>query len=66
MGVMRAHLDRGGIAYYNTTFSDEALATGATAFPYALRVNSFLAVSESPITLNTTVRLTANSLSGTV
>jgi hypothetical protein len=52
MEMMRAHLERGGIAYYNTTFAGEALATGATAFPYALRIHSFLAVSDSPITLD--------------
>jgi spermidine synthase len=52
MGQMRAHLNRGGIAYYNTTFSSEALVTGATAFPYALRIHSFVAVSDSPITLD--------------
>ena len=52
MGLMREHLNRGGIAYYNTTYSGDALVTGATAFPYALRINSFLAVSNSPITLD--------------
>jgi hypothetical protein len=58
-GLMRAHLDRGGIAYYNTTFSGEVLATGATVFPYALRINSFLAVSDSPITLDKNLWRTA-------
>jgi predicted membrane-bound spermidine synthase len=52
MGLMRAHLNPGGIAYYNTTFSGDALATGATAFPYALRIYNFLAVSNNPITLD--------------
>jgi hypothetical protein len=52
MGLLRAHLNPGGIAYYNTTFSGEALATGATIFPYALRIHSFVAVSDSPITLD--------------
>lgn len=59
MGVMRAHLNPGGMAYYNTTFSGDALATGATAFPYALRIHSFLAVSESPITLDKNLWRTA-------
>ena len=27
MGLMRAHMNPGGIAYYNTTSSGEALAT---------------------------------------
>jgi hypothetical protein len=45
-------LNPGGIAYYNTTFSGEALVTGATVFPYALRIHSFVAVSDSPIMLD--------------
>jgi len=52
MGLLREHLNPGGIAYYNTTWSGDVLATGAAAFPYALRINSFLAVSDSPITLD--------------
>jgi hypothetical protein len=38
--------------YYNTTFSPEVLATGIGAFPYALRISSFLAVSDSPLKLD--------------
>jgi len=52
MRLMRDHMNPGGIAYYNTTWSGEALATGASAFPYALRVLGFLAVSDSPFTLD--------------
>ena len=52
MDLMRAHMNHGGIAYYNTTWSGEALATGATAFPNALRILGFLAVSDSPFTLD--------------
>jgi spermidine synthase len=52
MDLMRAHMSSGGIAYYNTTWSGEALATGATAFPNALRILGFLAVSDSPFTLD--------------
>jgi spermidine synthase len=52
MGLLRAHMNPGGIAYYNTTWSGDVLATGATAFPYALRISSFLAVSDSPFTLD--------------
>ena len=52
MELLRAHLNRSGIAYYNSTWSEEVLATGATAFPYALRVANFLAVSDSPFTLD--------------
>ena len=50
--LARAHMNHGGILYYNTTWSDRVLATGATEFPYALRVSNFLAVSDSPFTLD--------------
>ena len=39
--LVRAHLNPGGIEYYNTTWSREAQATGATAFSHALRVVYF-------------------------
>jgi hypothetical protein len=47
--LIRPHLKPGGIHYYNTTFSPEAVLTGVTVFPYALRMANFLAVSDSPI-----------------
>lgn len=50
--LLRSHLNPGGIAFYNTTWSDEAVATGLSVFPYALRVTDFLAVSDSPFTLD--------------
>ncbi len=50
--LARAHMSTGGILYYNTTWSDRVLATGASEFPYALRVSNFLAVSDSPFTLD--------------
>ena len=52
VNVLGAHLNPGGIAYYNTTGSPRALITGATEFPYALRVSGFLAVSDTPFALN--------------
>jgi spermidine synthase/MFS family permease len=52
MDLLRAHMKQGGIAYYNTTSSGDVLGTGATAFPYALRVLNFLAVSDSPFVLD--------------
>ena len=52
MNLVRTHLNNGGILYYNTTGSEEAMATGARAFPYGLRISNFLAVSESPFTLD--------------
>jgi spermidine synthase len=50
--LMRQHLNRGGVYYYNTTWSDDAMATGLHVFPYGLRVMNFLAVSDSPIVVN--------------
>ena len=50
--LVRHHLLPGGMIYYNTTRSAEVLLTGATVFPYALRVANFLAVSDSPIELD--------------
>lgn len=47
--MVRSHLKPGGVLYYNTTWSPEALLTGATVFPYSLRVWNFLAVSDRPI-----------------
>jgi hypothetical protein len=52
MRLIQAHLNPGGIAYYNSTWSPEALATGATVFPHALRLLGFLAVGDSPISLD--------------
>jgi spermidine synthase len=51
--LARRHLLPGGVLYYNTTRSGEVMLTGATVFPYALRVVNFLAVSDSPIEVNT-------------
>lgn len=50
--LARTHLLPGGILYYNTTWSGEVMLTGATVYPYALRVLNFLAVSDSPITVD--------------
>jgi len=47
--LVRQHLNPGGIYYYNTTESDEAMATGLSVYPYSLRIVNFLAVSDSPI-----------------
>ena len=52
--IIRQHLNRGGIFYYNTTGSDDVLATGLHVFPYGLRVLNFLAVSDSPIQIHQT------------
>jgi spermidine synthase len=52
LGLVRSHLKPGGIEYYNTTWSEEAMATAISIFPYNLRVANFIAVSDSPFTLD--------------
>ena len=52
--LSRAHLNTGGVLYYNTTYSGRVQLTGATVFPYALRISNFLAVSDSPIVFDRT------------
>ena len=47
--LVREHLKPGGVEYYNTTWSRWAEYTGASAFPYTLRLANFMAVSDSPI-----------------
>jgi spermidine synthase len=47
--IVRRHLNRGGVFFYNTTRSDDAMATGIAVFPYALRFTRCIAVSDSPI-----------------
>jgi spermidine synthase len=52
LALCRAHMKPGGVTYYNTTSSGDVQYTGATVFPYALRFVNFLAVSDSPLTLD--------------
>ena len=47
--LIRAHLKPGGVFFYNTTGSNEVQITGATVFPYGLRMDDFLALSDSPM-----------------
>lgn len=47
--MVRGHLLPGGVFYFNTTWSEDVQRTAATVFPHALRVNNFVAVSDSPI-----------------
>jgi spermidine synthase len=50
--IVREHLLPGGIYFYNTTGSDEVVATGLRVFPYGLRVINFLALSDTPLEYN--------------
>jgi spermidine synthase len=50
--LIRQHLADGGVYFFNTTSSDEAIFTALSVFPYGLRVVNFLVVSDSPIDLS--------------
>src|SRR5260221_719411 len=50
--LVRSHLNTGGVYYFNTTESDETIATALSIFPNALRVINFVAVSDSPIVVD--------------
>jgi spermidine synthase len=50
--LIRQHLNSGGVYYFNTTESDETVATALSVFPYGMRIVNFLAVSDSPFSLD--------------
>jgi hypothetical protein len=47
--LIRRHLAQNGVFHYNTTWSQDALYTAFTEFPYGMRVVSFAAVSDAPM-----------------
>ncbi len=52
MQLVKAHLKPDGLFYFNTTHSDAAQKTAVTAFAHGLRINSFMAVSDTPFEFN--------------
>lgn len=52
MELVRGHLLPGGIFYFNTTWSPDALKTALTAFPYGMRCLNFIAVSDTPFSFD--------------
>ena len=50
--IIRSHLKHNGVFFYNTTNSDDVVATGVAVFPYGLRIFNGLAVSDSPLTFD--------------
>jgi spermidine synthase len=47
--IVRTHLRPHGVFFYNTTGSDDVVATGLAVFPHALRVYNAIALSNSPL-----------------
>jgi spermidine synthase len=47
--LVRRHLEPGGAHFYNTTSSPEVQFTAASVFPYVVRINNFVAVSDAPL-----------------
>jgi len=50
--LVRRHLNSGGVHFYNTTDSTEALLTGLSVFPYGMRLLNFMVVSDTPLRLD--------------
>jgi len=50
--LIRQHLNAGGVMFYNTTDSEEAMATGVRVFPFGMRLANFMVVSDAPLQLD--------------
>ena len=49
---IQRHLNSGGVLLYNTTGSDDVVATGLSVFSSGMRIANALAVSNSPLVMN--------------
>jgi predicted membrane-bound spermidine synthase len=47
--IVRQHLNVGGLCLYNPTESNRVIATGMAIFPFTIRVENALIVSDSPL-----------------
>jgi predicted membrane-bound spermidine synthase len=50
--LVRRHLNPGGVHFYNTTDSAEAMLTGVSVFPFGMRLANFMVVSDAPLQLD--------------
>jgi spermidine synthase len=50
--ILKAHLNPGGIVFYNTTDSSRVQRTGCSAFPYGARFMNHMLLSSTPIDWN--------------
>ncbi|HXY15718.1 MAG TPA: fused MFS/spermidine synthase [Terriglobales bacterium] len=50
--LVRQHLKPGGVHFYNTTDSNEVMATGVKVFPHGMRLANFMVVSDEPLQLS--------------
>jgi spermidine synthase len=50
--LIRRHLNPGGVHFYNTTDSQEAMLTGVRVFPFGMRLANFMAASDAPLQLD--------------
>jgi spermidine synthase len=50
--MARKHLNPGGVLFYNTTGSEDVIATALSVYPYALRFVNCIAVSDSSLVLD--------------
>ncbi len=49
LDIIKRHLNRGGVFFYNTTGSPRVQRTGCLAFPYGARFTNHLVLSNAPI-----------------